>query len=116
MQGYGMEINVKNTKVMIINKTEKPKGMQRCIMLDKVPLEHVARFKYLGSLIREDARSEVDIKARVAMDKGAFWNNKELMRRNIRLSTEVKILNCYVFSVLNYTCEYWTWNKRCAGK
>src|SRR6267154_1840924 len=28
---YGMEINVKNTKVMIMNKMEKPKGMQRSI-------------------------------------------------------------------------------------
>ena len=68
-----------------MNKTKKPKGMQRCIILDKVPLEHVTRFKYLGSWITEDARSEVDIKARVAMAKAAFWNNKELMRRNIRL-------------------------------
>src|SRR6267154_3621014 len=106
-----MEINVKKTKVMIINKTEKQKGMQRCIMLDKVPLEQVTRFKYLGSWITEDARSDVDIKGRVAMAKGAFWNNKELMRRNIRLSTKMKILNYYVFSVLSYTCECWTWNK-----
>jgi len=66
-----MEINVKKTKVMIVNKT-KPKGMQRCIMLDKVPLEQVTRFKYLVSWITEDAGSEVDIKARVAMDKGIF--------------------------------------------
>ena len=110
-KAYEMEINVKKTKVMIMNKTEKPKGMQRCIMLDKVPLEQVARFKYLGSWITEDARSEVDIKARVAMAKGAFWNNKELMRRNTRLSTKMKILNCYVFSVFNYTCECWTLNK-----
>src|SRR5206468_3963943 len=33
-----------------------------------------------------------------------------LMRRNIRLSTKMKILNCYVFSVLDYGCETWTWN------
>src|SRR3989442_13532692 len=32
------------------------------------------------------------------------------MRRNIRLSTKMKILNCYVFSVLDYGCETWTWN------
>ena len=33
------------------------------------------------------------------------------MRRNIRFSTKMKILNCYVFSILNYGCESWTWNK-----
>src|SRR6266403_3425972 len=45
------------------------------------------------------------------MAKAAFWQNKELMRTNIRFSTKMKILNCYVFSILNYGCESWTWNK-----
>ena len=64
-EAYGMEINVKNTKVMIMNETTKPKGMQRCITLDRVPLEQVTRFKYLGSRIAEDARCDEDIRARV---------------------------------------------------
>src|SRR2546425_829248 len=109
-KAYGVEINVKKTKVMIINGTAKPKGMQKCITLNKVPLEQVTRFKYLGSWITEDARSDEDTRARVGMAKAAFWQNKELMRRNIRLSTKMKILNCYVFSVLDYGCETWTWN------
>jgi uncharacterized protein YutD len=45
------------------------------------------------------------------MIKAAFWQNKEEMRRNICLSTKLRILNCYVFSILNYGCESWTWNK-----
>src|SRR3989441_1776970 len=110
-KAYGMEINVKKTKVMIMNGTAKPKAMQQCITLNNVPLGQVTRFKYLGSWITEDARSDEDIRARVGMAKAAFWQNKELMRRNIRLSTKMKILNCYVFSVLNYGCESWTWNK-----
>src|SRR6184192_1318528 len=108
-KAYGMEINVKKTKVMIMNGTAKPKGMQRSITLNSVPLEQVSRFKYLGSWITEDARSNEDIRARVGMAKAAFWQNKELMR-SIRLSTKMKILNCYVFSVLDYGCETWTWN------
>src|SRR3989442_2132490 len=110
-QAYGMEINVKKTKVMIMNRTAKLKGIQRCIVLDGVPLEQVSRFKYLGRWITEDARSDEDIRARVGMAKAAFLQNKELMRRNIRLSTKMKILNCYVFSVLDYGCESWTWNR-----
>ena len=58
----------------------------------------------------ENAKSDEDIRARVGMAKAAFWQNKELMRRNIRFSTKMKILNCYVFSVLDYGCETWTWN------
>ena len=28
-----------------------------------------------------------------------------------KLSNVMKILNCYVFAVLNFGCEGWTWNK-----
>ena len=57
-EAYGMEINVKIIKAMIMNETAKPKRMQRRITLDMVPLEKVTRFKYLGSRIAEDARSD----------------------------------------------------------
>ena len=33
------------------------------------------------------------------------------MRRNGRFGTKKKIIDCYVFSVLNYGCDSWTWNK-----
>jgi exonuclease III len=108
---YGMEINVKKTKVMIMNKEETSNNLQSSISLNNVPLEQVSRFKYLGSWISDDAKCEEDIRARVGMAKAAFWQNKEIMRRNIRLSTKIRILNCYVFSILNYGCESWTWNK-----
>jgi hypothetical protein len=108
---YGMEVNVKKTKVMVLGSTEEQGKKQRAVRLGVVPLEQVTRFKYLGSWITDDAKSEVDIRARIGMAKAAFWQNKELMRRNIRFSTKIKILNCYVFSILNYGCECWTWNK-----
>ena len=74
-------------------------------MLDKVPLEEVQRFEYLGTWVTEDTRSEEDVRARVGMAKAAFWKNKEIMRGNIRFITKMKILNCYMLSILNYGCE-----------
>src|SRR6267154_5303762 len=59
---YGMEINVKNTIVMVVSRMEEMTGMQRSIMLDGVPLEQVKHFKYLGSWITDDAKSDEDIK------------------------------------------------------
>src|SRR5206468_11602059 len=64
-------------RMMIMNGTAKPKRMQRFITLNNVPLEQVSRFKYLGSWITEDARSDEDIRARVGMAKAAFWQNKD---------------------------------------
>ena len=105
-----MEIKFKNTNVLI-TEIKEMSVMQLCIVLGRVPLVQVTRLKYLGSWITEDAGCEVDIRARVGMAKAAFWENKEPMRRNIRFKTKLKLLNCYVFTVLNYECESWTWNK-----
>jgi len=110
---YGMEMNVKKTKVMVVCKTGK---MKCCVTIDDKTVEQVERFKYLGSWITEDGRCEEEIKARIGMAKAAFWQNKEIMRRNVRFCTKKKILNCYVFSVLNYGCECWTWNKATCKK
>ena len=85
-EAYGMEINVKIIKAMIMNETAKPKRMQRRITLDMVPLEKVTRFKYLGSQIAEDARSDEDIRARVLITKAAFSQNTELVRINIHIN------------------------------
>ena len=107
-KAYGMSMNVKKTKVMVMSK----EGNVQCnIKLDQVVLEQVNRYKYLGSWITEDVRCEKEIVARIAMAKITFWHSKELMRRNIREKIKSKLLNCYVFSVLNYGCESWTWNK-----
>src|SRR6187401_2184328 len=104
---YGMAINVKKTKVMVISKAGKVKCS---ITLNNMALEQVNRYEYLGSWITEDARCEEDLKARIGMAKAAFWQNKEVMRRNVRFGTKKKIIDCYVFSVLNYGSESWTWN------
>ena len=110
---YGMAINVKKTKVMVISKES---NVQCRIMLGQDILEQVSRYKYLGSWIMEDVRSVDELIVRIAMAKTSFWQNKELMRGNIRMETKLKVLNCYVFSVLNYDCETWTWNKTMAKK
>src|SRR3989442_5484040 len=87
-KAYEMEINVQKTNVMLMNRAGKPKGMQRCIMLDKVPLEQVTRFKYriYSWITTKNARSDEDVNARVGMVKVSFWQNKDFLRRNMRIT------------------------------
>ena len=82
---YGMAINVKKTKVMVISKAGKVKCS---ITLNNMALEQVNRYKYLGNWITEDARCEEELKTRIGMAKAAFWQNKEIMRRNVRFGTK----------------------------
>jgi MarR-like DNA-binding transcriptional regulator SgrR of sgrS sRNA len=106
-KSFGMAINMKKTKVMVISD----KGKATCdITLDNMTIEQITRYKYLGNWITEDARYRTDIKARIGMAKAVFWENKEFMRRNVRFKTKMKILDCNAFSVLNYGCESWTCN------
>jgi hypothetical protein len=83
---YGMEINVKKTKVMIVGGRKETKDKLHGIMLDGVPLEQVSRFKYLGNWINETARCEDESESWNGYS--CFWQNNELMRRNLRLSTK----------------------------
>src|SRR5688572_3955714 len=53
---YGMDINVRKTKVIVVGGDRVENGSQACFTLNGVQLEQVTRFKYLGSWISEDAR------------------------------------------------------------
>ena len=89
MLGLWNGVNVKKTKVMVISKESKVKCS---ITLNNMALEQVNRCGYLGSWIAEDAGCEEELKARIGMAKAAFWQNKEVMRRNVRFDTEKKII------------------------
>ena len=105
---YGMEVNVKKTKTMVFNKSG---NIQCSITANGTNLEQVSKYKYLGSWITEDGKCELDIKTRIAMAKDVFWKHKELLRGNVNLQVKKRLLHCYVFPVLKYSCESWTMNK-----
>ena len=57
---------------MVLNEKKEERERKGRLLLDMVPLEQVTRFKYLGSWITEDARSDEDIRARVGWQKQPF--------------------------------------------
>ena len=56
---YGMKIIIKKTKLMTISKQP---GKLVKLFIDGYQIEQVSSFYYLGSIIREDGRSEKEIK------------------------------------------------------
>src|SRR2546425_4953499 len=63
---FGMAINVKKTKVMVVSK----RGKIKCqVTLNNKTLEQVSRYKYLGSWISDDARCVEEINTRIALAK-----------------------------------------------
>jgi len=73
-RSYGMEMNVDKTKVMRISR----QLFLVKIMIDQKQLENVESFKYLGSILTNDARCTCEIKCRIAMSKAAFNKKRTL--------------------------------------
>ena len=45
------------------------------------------------------------------MARAAFWDCKEFLRRDMSIDLKIRLLDCYVKSVVSYGCEIWTFNK-----
>jgi hypothetical protein len=69
-----MEMSVEKTNVMRISR--QPSQIQ--IMIDQKQPENVEYFKYLDSMITNDARCIRETKSRIAMAKAAFSKKRTL--------------------------------------
>ena len=67
IEEINLKINKNKTKVLVCTKKEQTR--QECIKIDQENLEGVKEFRYLGSKISWDGRSENEIKSRIAQAK-----------------------------------------------
>ena len=108
---YGMKMNAKKTKTMIISKKDKQTDVK--ITIDGVAIEQVHSFTYLGQLIKDNGRCEEEVLRRIGIAKSAFNSmSSTLTSRSISTRTRLRLVKCYVFSTLYYGCETWTLNKK----
>ena len=107
-EDYGMRINVKKTKTMVISKEG---GKKVDIKIGQHKVEQVQQFKYLGAVVTDDGRCEQDIKCRIAMAKQAFTNRKKILCSNMSMSLRVRLAKTLVWPVLLYGCETWVLKK-----
>lgn len=107
---YNMKINCKKTKVMKIERFKDNKPLR--IEIEGTQLQQVDSFKYLGSTVTDDGKDDQEIRIRIAAARNAFNNIERVLRdRSIHMCLRLKILNCYVWSVMRYASECWTINK-----
>jgi len=60
-------------------------------------------------MITEDGKCDHEIRKRIGMAKDTLEKLGSIMRNNkISMKTKIRILNCYVFSILTYGSECWT--------
>ncbi|GFO34672.1 endonuclease-reverse transcriptase [Plakobranchus ocellatus] len=106
----GLKLNSKMTEVMVISrKQESPK----CdIFINKVKLKQTEKFKYLGTIISNDGKTNREISARTAQAKINFQKMKTILtNKHIFIEMRKRALQCYKEPVLMYGCEAWTISK-----
>lgn len=107
---YGMEMNVEKTKSMVISKVIPVPRVN--IMLETVKIKQTANMVYLGHMVTEDGKNEIEIKRRIAIAKDAFNNMAIILTsRNLKLETKKRLVKCYIWSTLLYGSETWTLTK-----
>ena len=100
---FGMEINVKKSVVMAISKEP---DIRINVTIDGKELSQVDHFKYLGSFVTTDCKSNMDIRTKVAEAKRAFGEMKTILTNNkIPLPLRMRIHRCYVEPIMLYGCE-----------
>ncbi|KAG1668804.1 Craniofacial development protein 2 [Nymphon striatum] len=113
---YGMSINIKKTKVMVVRKKKEQHTQGIKITVDGQKLEHVKEYTYLGSVVNENAKCLIEVRKRIGMAKTSFWKCKEFLRRDLALTLKKRLLDCYVKSVAAYGCEAWTFSKEITAR
>ena len=109
-----MKINAGKTKVMRFTKREDKEVK---INIGPQEIENVKQFRYLGALINNNGRDHKEIKSRIGMAKTAFNNLANVLgNRTMSIDLRKRIMRCYVWTVLKYSCETWTMSAECEKK
>ena len=100
-------MNVNKTKTMIISKD--PEGKKVDIKVDNETLQQVEKFIYLGTLIIKEMKTDKEIDRRKNIAKEKFSSMAKLLTsKRLKVSTKLKIVKCYIYSIFTYGCEDWT--------
>ena len=105
---YGMAMNTKKTKTMTVEKTPE----KQCeVNVKGQRLTQVKQYKYMGTTVENTGQCKTEVANRINQANIAFWKKATIMRSNISMKTRIRILMCYVFAVVSYGCETWTYSK-----
>lgn len=116
IENMGMEVNTNKTKMMIINNKESE--LVRKIEINGNTIEAVTAVEYLGSVITDDGRIEVDIANRMKKTRNIYYaiNKPILQKQEIDKQVKLKVYNIIARPTLTYGSETWTINKKHESK
>ncbi|XP_045542444.1 uncharacterized protein LOC123723524 [Papilio machaon] len=99
-------MDVAKTKLMVVSRKEV---IDDCIYIAGQKLERVRKYKYLGTWLNETWDSDQEVKTRIEIARNAFEKLRKIFcSRSLKISLRIRLLKCYIWSILLYGCEAWT--------
>ena len=99
-----LKLNIQKTKIMA-------SGPITSQQIDGVTMETVRDFIFLGSKITADGNCSHEIKRFLLLGRKTMTNLDSILKRDITLSTKVRLVKAVVFLVVMYRCASWTIKK-----
>ena len=65
----------------------------------------------MGTTVEQTGQYKTEVAKRINQAKIAFWKKATILRSNISVKIRIRMLKCYVFSVVSYGCGTWTYSK-----
>ena len=98
----GLKLNIQKTKIMASSPITS-------WQTDRITVETVTDFNFLGSKITADGDCSHEIKGHLFLGRKAMTNLDSILKsRGITLLTNVHIVKAVIFPVVIYGCESWT--------
>jgi len=109
---FNLHISVGKTKVMHVG--DSADNVKCDIGVDDKIFEVVDKFCYLGSVVSSDGSVSGEVKRRIGMALAAFQTLKPSLwkRKEVSLSTKMKVFRAVVLSRLLYGAESWALSAR----
>ena len=101
----GLKLNILKTKIMV-------SGPITSWQIDRITVETVTDFIFLGSKITADGDCSHEIKRCLLLGTKVMTNVDSILKsRHIALTTKVHIVKAMFVPVVMYRCESWTIKK-----
>lgn len=109
-KGKGLLLNVKKTKIMVLDKNRQDDGK---FILNDEELEEVKNFVYLGSMITTEANPTQEINRRICMARSTVQSMTSIWKSQaVSNSLKLQIVRATAFAVATYGCESWSFPKK----
>ena len=105
---------LKKTVIMLQRPTSNPNLTDPVININNKTLQVVEKFKYLGSVLQNNATADKEIASRIQKVVSNFHKlyQRVWKKKHLKLKLKSQVYRTIIFPTLTYGCETWNWSSK----